>query len=123
MTSEGIAKLEDCRFQAMVRQDIALLDRLIDDRGFFLDGAGRPQSKGDILEKFSTGARRYRRIDVTERHLEVNEQQAVSTGRIAVIEEVGGKIVQALIRYMAVYAATADWRLVSWQAMQAIQSI
>jgi hypothetical protein len=116
MDSTEIAELEDQRFQAMVERDVGALDRLIDDHGFFLDSTGRPQSKDDILKKFRTGSRQYQRIDVTERRLNLTKQRAISTGYLSIIEKVGGKLVQASVRYMAIYAEQAGWRLVSWQA-------
>jgi hypothetical protein len=120
MNSEEIAELEDRRFQAMVERNIELLDQLIDDHGFFLDRSGRPQSKDDILKRFRAGTRQYQRIDVTERRLSLMKQRAISTGCLTVIEKAGGKLVRASIRYMAIYAAQAGWRLVSWQATRAV---
>lgn len=66
LTTDDLRRLEELVTRAMAASDVAALDRLVDDRLFFLDHEDRLVSKAEDLELHRSGALAFSTIEQTE---------------------------------------------------------
>jgi len=110
---EILACEEELR-QAQLKGDVAVLDRLLDDRLLFTSIDGTLASKSDDLTLHRTGRLRITRMDPSDRHiLHLGATSVVSVlmGAGAILN---GVPIAATLRYTRVWHKCADgWQLVA----------
>lgn len=112
---DAVLAAEDLRYRAMIDADLAVLDRLLDDRASYAHSSGARDTKAEYLTKVRTSYYVYRRIDHPVERIEIVGDTAIVVGRMTADLTVDGtpKAIDNLA--LAVWARTADgWRLLAY---------
>ena len=105
------------RFEAMVKQDVAALDTLLDDDLTYVHSTARLESKAEHIGNLKAGKPHYRGIAPRERTARVHGSIGIVNGVSEMHVENAGKEQRFTVRYLAVYAKAGDnWRMIAWQS-------
>jgi ketosteroid isomerase-like protein len=105
------------RFAAMVKGDLAALDRLLAIELTYIHSNARLEDKHAFLYGIRSGGTKYLKIIPTERQAHVMGNVAVITGVAAVHAIDRGQDLDITIRYTNVHVLRdGRWQMVSWQA-------
>jgi len=111
------------RFAAMVKGDLAALDRLLAVELTCIQDNARLEDKHAFLYGLKSGGTKYLKIVPTERQTHVMGNVAVTTGVAAVHEIDRGQDLDITIRYTNVHVLRdGRWQMVSWQATRLVPS-
>lgn len=116
--SEAVLAAEARRCAAMLANDAAALDALLDPRLSFSHATGQVDDKPAYLAKMATGRIEYRAIDWSEEHvIALGDGAALLTGRMTSQVSVEGTEKRLDNRVLAAWAESGDsWRLVAFQS-------
>jgi ketosteroid isomerase-like protein len=110
-------QVERHRFEAMVRGDLAALDRVLAEDLTYVHTTGGVDTKESFLAALESGAVRYVSIQPEEVRFRVYGAVAVGNGTSEMAVRVQGEDHLFRIRYTDVYAREGgQWRLVAWQS-------
>ncbi|MCB2060538.1 MAG: nuclear transport factor 2 family protein [Novosphingobium sp.] len=114
----AVLAAEKARCDAMLANDNAALDALLDTRLHFAHATGAVDDKNAFLAKMAAGRIRYVAIGWSEeRILELAPGVAMLNGRMNTDVEVEGVAKQLRNRVMTVWSRTDDaWRMVAFQS-------
>jgi hypothetical protein len=111
------------RFAAMVKGDLAALDRLLAIELTYIHSNARLEDKHAFLYGIKSGGTKYLKIIPTERQAHVMGNVAVITGVAAVHVVDRGQDLDITIRYTDVHVLRGGrWQMVSWQATRLVPS-
>ena len=101
--------------QAMVKNDVQALGRLIHDDLVFIDVEGNVQGKRDDIESHASGAVIQTAVEfVEEPVMQVHGETAVVAVKAYVKVQLQGNPVEALCRYLRVWLFQDDrWQIIS----------
>ena len=101
--------------QAMVKNDVQTLGRLIHDDLVFIDVEGNVQGKRDDIESHASGAVVQTAVEfVEEPVMQVHGETAVVAVKAYVKVQLQGNPVEALCRYLRVWLFQDDrWQIIS----------
>ena len=112
-----VRKAEQDRFAAMVKGDVALLDKLLAVELTYTHGDARRIDKSAFLADFTTGAFRYSMIEPSDVMVKLYGEVAVVTGAAAMRVLQNGTANDIRIRYTNVHVKrNGAWQMVAWQA-------
>jgi len=112
-----ILGLEDRRFAAMVAQDFAALDALVDAGLIYTHSSGLTDGKASWFESMRSGKTRYRQVACSGRKVRVFGDIALVTGRADIEAEAAGQPRSIKLLFLDAWARTPQgWKLVAWQA-------
>ena len=114
----AVQAAERARCAAMLANDAAALDALLDPRLLFSHATGQVDDKAVYRAKMAAGRIDYVSIDWSEDHVTpLGEDAALMTGRMTSQVRVEGVAKQLDNRVLAAWARAADgWRLVAFQS-------
>ena len=114
---EAVRKAEGDRFAAMLKADVAALDRLLAADLTYTHGDGRVIGKAAFIADFKTGAFKYTTIQPNEMTVRVFGDVAVVTGGAAMHVVNNGAPADIKIRYTDVHVKrNGVWQMVAWEA-------
>jgi ketosteroid isomerase-like protein len=117
MSEHEVIAADDRRFQAMVKQDWPALDAALADDLVYVHSTARVESKAEHLGNLKAGKPHYRGASPRERKVRVRGEVAIVNGVSDMHVDNAGKEQRFTIRYLAVYARTADrWQMTAWQS-------
>ena len=117
MSEHEVIAADDRRFQAMVKQDWGALDASLADDLVYVHSTARVESKGEHVGNLKAGKPNYRGASPRERKVRLRGDVAIVNGVSDMHVENGGKEQRFTIRYLAVYAKTANrWQMTAWQS-------
>jgi hypothetical protein len=105
------------RFEAMMKQDVAALDTLLDEDLTYVHTDGEMQSKSEFIDLIRSRRLVYESIAPSEMHVRVYEGVAIVTGlsQMRVRSATGASSFQ--IRFTEAYVRREGrWLLTAWQA-------
>ena len=119
---QEVRKAESARFGAMVKNDLAALDRLLAPELIYTHGDGRVVDKAAFIADLKTGDFKYVSIDADESKVRVFGDTAIVSGVAGM--SVINKGTPAKIRI--VFSTThlrrnGSWQMVSWHATRLAQ--
>ncbi len=114
----AVREAEQQRCAAMIANDTAALDALLDPRLQFHHATGTVDDKPALLAKMAGGRIRYAAIAWSEeRVVELSPSTALLTGRMTTDVEVEGVAKQLKNRVMTVWTSSGGhWRLLAFQS-------
>lgn len=116
---EAVRMAQVRRFEAMMRGQVRLLDRLLDDDITYTHSNGTVDTKADLLQSLKTGAIRYDLIEPDDVQVRLYGQAAVVTGQARMKVRRQGQPFDFRVRFTEVYARRNNqWLLVAWQSTQ-----
>ncbi|HEY6088717.1 MAG TPA: nuclear transport factor 2 family protein [Gemmatimonadaceae bacterium] len=108
------------RFDAMVKQDVAVLDFLLDEDLSYVHTDGGMQSKNEFIEMIRSRRLIYESIEPSEVHVRVYSGAAIATGVSQMRVRSAAGVSSFRIRFTETYAHKAGrWLLAAWQATRA----
>jgi Domain of unknown function (DUF4440) len=111
------------RFNAMVRADLAALDRLLALELTYIHASARLEDKHAFMYGIRSGSTKYLKIIPTERHAHVMGNVAIITGVAGVRVIDRGENLDVSIRYTNVHILRdGRWQMMSWQATRLVPS-
>jgi Domain of unknown function (DUF4440) len=114
---DDVRKAERDRFAAMVKADVAALDKLLASELVYTHGDARRIDKAAFLADFKTGAFKYTTIEPNDIAVNVYGDTAVVTGGAAMRVVQNGTSTDIRIRYTNVQVRRSGaWQMVAWQA-------
>jgi hypothetical protein len=118
LTGESEVRLaERQRFDAMMKQDVAALDTLLDDDLTYVHTSGELQSRDEFLDMIGKRALVYESIAPSEVHVRIYDGLAVATGRSQQRVRNAAGLSSFAIRFTEVYVRREQrWLLTAWEA-------
>lgn len=114
MPSDPILACEDALRDAMMANDVAALDRLLDDALVFAGPDGAVLGKPDDLDAHRARRLRLTRLDPSDRHVVRCGATAVVSVRMEIDGTFDGAPVGGALRYTRVWCLRGDgWRVVA----------
>lgn len=118
LTAESEVRLaERQRFEAMMKQDVAALDTLLDDDLTYVHTGGDLQSREEFLDMIRKQTLVYESIAPSEVHVRVYDGIALATGRSQQRVRNASGAMSFAIRFTEVYVRRdGRWLLAAWEA-------
>ena len=117
MDKDGIRKLEDQRFKAMVEADAATLDKLLADSLVYTHSYGGSDGKATYLDGIRSKKWQYRKIERPREDIQVHGDCAVVTGQVRIELLSEGKPKTLNSAYTNVWIkGPKGWQMVAWQS-------
>lgn len=114
---EEVRQAEKDRFGAMLKSDIAALDKLLAPELSYTHGDARVVDKKGFISDFRTGALKYVSIEPNETNVHVYGNVAVVTGGAAMEIVQNGTPAKIKIRFTNAHVKrNGSWQMVAWQA-------
>ena len=113
MTHDDIASLEEHLRQAMLSDDVARLDELLDDDLVFVMADGAIINKETDLAAHASGQIRLTALDPCDQHIVIRGGAAVVSVLMGASGVYAGHVFEASYRYLRFWSETpAGWRVV-----------
>ena len=111
-------KLDEERTEAMIKGDLATLDRLLGDDLSYVHSSTKVDTKASFIENLRSGASKYKGFQREESSTRLFGDSAVNTGVATVsVENQGQPPATFKIRYTNVWVRRGGkWQMVAWQA-------
>jgi hypothetical protein len=118
LTAESQVRLaERQRFEAMIRQDVASLDTLLDAELTYVHTGGELQSKPQFIELIRSKSLVYESIAPSDVTVRVHDGVALATGRSQMRVRNAAGVSSFGIRFTEVYVRRSGrWQLMAWEA-------
>ena len=115
--ADAVQALEERRWTALTSSDTAALRELFADDMAYTHSNAMVDTKDSYLAAIDDGRVAYTSVDRSEEVIRTFGATAVVTGRAVIGALAGGRPVQTVARYTAVWARPdGDWRFVCWHA-------
>jgi ketosteroid isomerase-like protein len=108
---------EQQRFEAMMKQDVAALDTLLDEDLSYVHTDGDMQSKAEFIGLIRSRRLVYESIAPSDVHVRVYEGLAIATGQSQMRVRSATGVSSFEIRFTEAYVRREErWLLTAWQA-------
>jgi ketosteroid isomerase-like protein len=112
-----VLQADDRRFDAMRKEDWPALEAVLADDLTYVHSTARQETKAEHVGNLRAGKPHYRGIAPRDRRVRVHGTIGIVNGVSEMHVERDGKEQRFTVRYLAVYAKTAnDWRMIAWQS-------
>lgn len=116
-TEQEIDALEDRRYAAMVKADMAALEALVHEAMLYTHSSGVVDTKASWLESMRSGRTRYKSTSTPERRVRVLGDAALVTGKAQFEVELNGQPRTLKLLYLNVWSKTPEgWKFAGWQS-------
>ncbi|GAC1440279.1 MAG: hypothetical protein NVS1B11_17850 [Terriglobales bacterium] len=113
---EHLKKLEKDRAAAVVKNDVATLDKQTADDYTLITMNGQMSSKSQMLDNFKTGKSKVTSNEVSDLNVRVYGDTAVVTGKAEVKGTLGGEDANGTVMFTRVYVKKGGrWQSVAFQ--------
>ena len=121
-TEEDVRKAESSRFAAMLKGDLAVLEKLLAPELSYTHGDGRVVDKATFIAELKAGDFKYERIEPTDVKVRIFGDTAVVTGGAGMRVVNKGVPAQIRIRYTTTQIRrNGSWQMVAWHATRLAQ--
>jgi hypothetical protein len=112
-----ILAVDNERYQAMEKRDMAAMDRLHADGLVFINTKGRMLNKAEYLEEVRSGDLKFLSVETTDYHFGIYGDTVIMSGRANSVVEYHGVVNKKPRRFTSVFIKLqGQWRLVAHQA-------
>ena len=118
----AVLDAEKQRFDAQVKKDYAVLDRVLANDMIYTHSSGNTDGKQSYIQSIRDGKSKYDAIDVQEQKVRVYGNTAVINGRCVVKMNNNNTPTELNLRYTDVYVKNGgQWQMVAWQSLRLAQ--
>jgi ketosteroid isomerase-like protein len=115
-SAAAIERLDKERSQAIVKGDLATIDKTTADTYLFTDVTGRVSTKKELLDAFKSGALKVKSQDPSDIKVQVYGNAAVETGKVTDQTTRDGKDSSGTSRFTRVWVNhNGNWQTVAFQ--------
>jgi hypothetical protein len=115
----AVSDAEKQRFDAQVKKDYAVLDRVLANDMVYTHSSGNTDGKQSYIQSIRDGKSKYDAIDVQEQKVRVYGNTAVINGVCAIKAINNGETINTRLRYTDVYVKNGgQWQMVAWQSLR-----
>jgi len=115
--ADGILRLDESRFAAMTRGDLAELNKILADDLVYTHSSGLVEGKKEFIASLQSGNLKYVSIQNEEKKARIYGTVALVNGRAKVTISARGQEQSFVLRYLDVYAKRdGKWQMVAWQS-------
>ncbi len=112
-----VLSTERQRVAALVKNDLAALDRLLADDLTYTHSSALVETKAEYLSAIRSGKLKYHSLDHEQQRVRLYGDTAVLTGITKVFSTYHGKEGRPTLRFTIVYVKRAGrWQMVAWQS-------
>lgn len=112
----AIEKADHARTQAVVKGDVATLNKMTADTYVFIDGTGRVSSKQELMDAFKNGTIKIQSQDLSDIKVHMYGNTAVETGTVKGQGTRDGRDVSGTYRFTRVWVRrNGTWQTVAYQ--------
>lgn len=116
---KAVSDAERQRFDAQVKKDYAVLDRVLANDMIYTHSSGNVDGKQAYIQSIRDGKSKYDAIDVQEQKVRVYGNTAVINGVCAIKAINNGETINTRLRYTDVYVKNGgQWQMVAWQSLR-----
>jgi len=114
---EELKKLETDRAAAVVKGDVATLEKQTSDDYTLINAYGQMSGKSQMVDAFKSGKTKLTTDELSDMKVRVYGNTAVITGKATVKGTIGGKDVDGQVLFTRVYVKTkgGSWQSVAFQ--------
>ena len=119
-TADELRTLQTKRFSALVSKDLPFLETLLSPLLSYTHSNGMVETKQAFLDNLKAGKMIYRSIEPREQSVIVDRDVGIVTGIGAFAVTVGGKDLEAKLRFTDVYVKdrSGQWKELAWQSLK-----
>ena len=115
--ADEILRLDESRFAAMTRGDLAELNKILADDLVYTHSSGLVEGKKEFIASLQSGNLKYVSIQNEEKKARIYGTVALVNGRAKVTISARGQEQSFVLRYLDVYAKRdGKWQMVAWQS-------
>jgi hypothetical protein len=112
-----ILAVDNERYEAMQKRDMAAMDRLHADGLVFINTKGRMLNKAEYLDEVRSGNLKFLSVETTDYHFCIYRDTVIMNGRANSVVEYHGVVNKKPRRFTSVFIKMqGQWRLVAHQA-------
>ncbi|WP_020602462.1 nuclear transport factor 2 family protein [Spirosoma spitsbergense] len=121
--SSGVEKAvlaaEKQRFEAQVKKDYAMLDRVLADDLVYNHSNGNTDTKQSYIQSIRDGKSKYDSIESQEQEVRVYGNTAIINGKCLIKATNNGETINTTLKYTDVYIRKGNqWQMVTWQSLK-----
>ena len=114
---QAVLRLEQERVEAMIKGDLATLDRILADDFIYTHSNARVETKPQLLEALKSGAFKYEEMKHSDVKAQVFSDTVVLRGKSDLKIKANNLPLAFQIRFLAVYIkANGRWQMTTWQS-------
>lgn len=115
--TDDVRQFQAARFAAMIRHDVAAVDRCLADDLTYTHTTGETETKAQFLETLRSRNIEYEEIEPVDIVVRRHAETAIVTGRSTMHIRSGGQPRTFQIRFIEVDVRLGDrWQMTAWQA-------
>lgn len=116
---QAVIDTERQRFDAQVKQDYDVLDRVLANDLVYAHSNGKFDTKESYIQSIRDGKSIYDSIDILEQKVRIYGNTAIINGKILIKATNNGETINTNLRYTDVYVRKGkQWQLVTWQSLK-----
>ncbi len=115
----AVSDAEKQRFDAQVKKDYAVLDRVLANDLVYTHSSGNVDGKQAYIQSIRDGKSKYDAIDVQEQKVRVYGNTAIINGVCLIKAMNNGETINTRLRYTDVYVKNGgQWQMAAWQSLR-----
>jgi hypothetical protein len=114
-----VIEAEKQRFEAQMKKDYAMLDRVLADDLVYNHSNGNTDNKQSYIQSIRDGKSKYDSIESLEQKARVYGNTAIINGKILIKATNNGETINTTLKYTDVYVRKgSQWQMVTWQSLK-----
>ena len=114
-----VLETEKQRFEAQVKKDYAMLDRVLADDLVYNHSNGNTDTKQSYIQSIRDGKSKYDSIESQEQEVRVYGNTAIINGKCLIKATNNGETINTTLKYTDVYVRKGNqWQMVTWQSLK-----
>ena len=116
---QAVLTTEKQRFEAQMKKDYAMLDRVLADDLVYNHSNGNTDNKQSYIQSIRDGKSKYDSIESQEQEVRVYGNTAIINGKCLIKATSNGETINTTLKYTDVYVRKGrQWQMVTWQSLK-----
>ncbi|UFH53856.1 nuclear transport factor 2 family protein [Spirosoma sp. KNUC1025] len=116
---KAVLAVEKQRFDAQIKKDYAVLDRVLADDLIYTHSNANTDNKQSYIQSIREGKSKYDAISIEEQKVRVYGNTAVINGTCMIKAMNNGETINTHVKYTDVYVRNgSQWQMVAWQSIR-----
>ncbi|WP_018619085.1 nuclear transport factor 2 family protein [Spirosoma luteum] len=116
---KAVLAAEKQRFEAQMKKDYAMLDRVLADDLVYNHSNGNTDNKQSYIQSIRDGKSQYDSIESQGQEVRVYGNTAIINGKCLIKATNNGETINTTLKYTDVYVRKGNqWQMVTWQSLR-----